>query len=82
MSLYTIEVDDAFVIEQINGIINTTFQREINSKYSNTGHEISAAVKDIVYSHKDEIIEKVVERATKEIVRKGLPKLLERGIRE
>ena len=82
MSLYAIEVDDTVVIEQINGIINTIFQREVNSKYSNTGHEISAAVKDIVYSHKDEIIEKVVERATKEIVRKGLPKLLERGIRE
>ena len=82
MSLYTIEVDDTFVIKQINDIINTTFLREINGKYSNTGHEISAAVKDIVYSHKDEIIEKVIERATKEIVRKGLPKLLERGIRE
>lgn len=82
MSLYTIEVDDTSVIKQINDIINTTFLREINNKYSNTGHEISAAVKDIVYSHKDEIIEKVVERATKEIVRKGLPKLIERGIRE
>lgn len=78
MSLYTIEIDDAVVTDQINGIINAIFKREINSKYSDTGHEISAAVKDIVYSHKDEIIEKVVERATKEIVRKGLPKLLER----
>lgn len=78
MSLYQIEVDDAKITEQINGIINAIFKREINSKYSETGHEISAAVKDIVYSHKDEIIEKVVERATKEIVRKGLPKLLER----
>lgn len=78
MSLYQIEVDDAKITEQINGIINAIFKQEINSKYSETGHEISAAVKDIVYSHKDEIIEKVVERATKEIVRKGLPKLLER----
>ena len=82
MSLYTIEVDDVAVTEQINGIINAIFKREISSKYTGTGHEISVAVKEIVYSHKDEIIEKVVDRATKEIVRKGLPKLLERGIRE
>ena len=80
MSLYQIEVDDAKITEQINGIINAIFKREINSKYSDTGHEISAAVKDIVYSHKDEIIEKVVDRATREIVKKGLHKLLERGI--
>lgn len=78
MTDYIITVDDAKVTEQINGIINAIFNREIQSKYGDTGHEISQAVKDIVYSHKDEIVEKVVERATAEIVRKGLPKLLER----
>lgn len=77
-SNYMITIDDAVVTEQINGIINTIFNREIHNKYGDTGHEISQAVKEIVYSHKDEIIEKVVERATAEIVRKGLPKLLER----
>ena len=41
---------------------------------------IAAAVKDLVYLHKDEIIDKVVDRAMKEIVRKELPRLLERGI--
>ncbi len=54
--------------------------KQINYKCSNTGYIIADAVKDLVYSHKDEIIEKVVDRATREIVRKGLPKLLERGI--
>ena len=49
-------------------------------KYSGTGDVIACAVKELVYSQKDEIIEKVVDRATKEIVRKGLPKLLERGM--
>ena len=49
----------------------------MNNKYSDTGHIIAAAVKDLVYSNKDEIIDKVVERATKEIVKKGLPKLME-----
>ena len=36
------------------------------------------AVKDYVYSRKDEIIEKVVARASAELVRKGLPILMER----
>ena len=78
MSHYTIEIDDTKVTEQINGILNQIFQREMHSKYGTTGHEMTQAIKEIVYSHKDEIIEKVVDRATKEIVRKGLPKLLER----
>ena len=77
MSQYVIEVDDKSITDQINGIINTVFKREITSKYGETGHEISKAVKDIVYSHKDEIIDKVIDRAVTEIVKKGLPKLLE-----
>ena len=80
MSQYVIEIDDKSVTDQINGIINAVFKREITSKYGETGHEISKAVKYIVYSHKDEIIDKVVDRAVKEIVRKGLPKLLEMGV--
>ena len=79
MSQYVIEIDDKSVTDQINGIINAIFKREITSKYGETGHEISKAVKDIVYSHKDEIIDKVIDRAVTEIVRKGLPKLLEMG---
>jgi len=78
MSSYTIEVNDDVVTEQINNILNTIFNREIKSKYSDTGDVIAVAVKELVYSHKDEIIDKVVERAVKEIVRKGMPKLLER----
>lgn len=80
MSWYQINIDDNAIQEQINGILNTIFNRELYSKYSETGDIIACAVKDLVYSHKDEIIDKVVDRATKEIVRKGLPKLLERGI--
>lgn len=78
MSEYIIQVDDTQITDQINNIINKVFNRELERKYGGTGKEIQQAVKDIVYSHKDEIIEKVVDRATKEIVRKGLPKLLER----
>lgn len=80
MSIYQINLDDGAIIEQINNILDTALMKQINYKCSNTGHIIAVAVKDLVYSHKDEIIDKVVDRATKEIVRKGLPKLLERGI--
>lgn len=78
MSRYMIEINDDVVTKQINDIINTIFNREINSKYSGTGDVIAVAVKELVYSHKDEIIDKVVDRDVKEIVRKGMPKLLER----
>lgn len=78
MSGYVIQIDDEKVTEQINGILNTIFNREMHNKYGATGNVIACAVKELVYSHKDEIIDKVVDRATKEIVRKGLPKLLEK----
>ena len=82
MSLYTIKIDDAAVTEQITGILNSIVNRELASKCSVSGDVVASAVKEIVYSRKDEIIEMVVDRATKEIVRKGLPKLLERGVTE
>ena len=80
MSYYQIKIDDDAIIEQINSILDTILKQEMNRKYSGTGDVIACAVKELVYSQKDEIIEKVVDRATKEIVKKGLPKLLERGI--
>jgi hypothetical protein len=39
---------------------------------------VDKAVKEYIYKNKDKIIERVVERASVEIVKKGLPKLLER----
>ena len=38
---------------------------------------ISEGVKEYIYTHKAEIITDVVNRASKEIVRKSIPKLLE-----
>ena len=78
MSLYQIEIDDNAIVEQVNTILNTIINREMNFKYSESDKEISRAVKELVYSRKDEIIERVVDRAAKEIVKKGLPKLLDR----
>lgn len=38
---------------------------------------VEKGIKQYIYSKKDEVIEKVIERASVEIVKKGLPKLLE-----
>ena len=40
------------------------------------------AVKEYIYVNKDKIIDRVVERASIEIVKKGLPKLVEKIGRE
>lgn len=78
MSQYLINIDDDAIKKQINHILNSIFLEEIDGRYSGVGPVIRDAVKDLVYSHKDEIIDKVVDRATREIVKKGLPKLLDR----
>ena len=78
MSIYQIAVDDEKVREQIQGIINEVFQQEMRCKYGQTNDMLRACIKDLIYSHKDEIIEKVVDRAAREICRKGLPKLLDK----
>jgi len=78
MSLYTIEINDDAIKEQVQGILNTICNCELNNKYSESGREISSAVKDLIYSRKEQIIEMVVERSTREIVKKGLPKLLDK----
>ena len=77
MSLYQINIDDNAIVDQINNILNTILQRQLNNNYSDTGRIVASSVKDLIYSRKDEIIDKVVDRATKEIVRKGLSRLLE-----
>lgn len=78
MSTYQIEIDDKAITDQINKILNAVFLDEMRRKYSDTGEEISKAVKDLIYDHKDEIIEKVVDRAATEITKKALPKLIKR----
>ena len=78
MSTYEITLDDKELRAQMSKILNTIFNQELNKKYSGAGDVIACAVKELVYSRKDEIIDKVVDRAVKEIVRKGLPKLLEK----
>ena len=78
MSRYQIDIDDDALQEQIQGILNTILNEQLHSRYHGAGGEISSAVKDLIYTRKDEIIEMVVDRASREIVKKGLPKLIER----
>ena len=78
MATYVIEIKDEIIEEQIANILNSELKYQLKSKYSDSGRVISEAIKELIYSRKDEIIEMVVDRAAKEIVRKGLPKLLER----
>ena len=78
MSQYVIEVDDKVIMDKVGEILNDALNRQMNYKYTDTDYVIRDAVKELVYSHKDEIIDRVVDRAVKEIVKKGLPKLMER----
>ena len=79
MATYQITLDDEVLEQKIGDILNDALNRQINRTASSTNELIAAACKELVYSHKDEIIDKVVERAAREIARKGLVKLLERG---
>lgn len=80
MSQFLIEVDETAIKEQIAGILKTVLKQELMSRYSDSGREISAAVKELIYANKDRIIEMVVDRASAEIVRKGLPRLMDKMI--
>ena len=80
MSQFLIEVDENAIKEQITRILNAVLKQERQSRYSDTGREISAAVKELIYANKDRIIEMVVDRASAEIVRKGLPRLMDKMI--
>lgn len=78
MAKYVIQIDETKIEEQINGILSDVLERQLRSKYTDSGKAISQGVKDLIYSHKDEIIEKVVNRAAAELVRKGMPKLIDK----
>lgn len=81
MSIYRIEIDETSVIKQVQYIIDEIVREEIRHKYGRKGSTADAMtvfVKEMVYAHKDEIIEKIVDRASREMVRKGMAKLIQR----
>ena len=80
-----IKIDD----ERIAKLVEEHIAKEIvTGSYSWEGREAKRGIRDAMdkavqkylYSQKDKIIEKVVERATREIVKKGIPKLLEKEL--
>jgi len=77
-----IEIDENYIAEMVSQKIAERIVTEY--KYENREAKIGVrdgvekAVKQYIYSEKDSIIERVVDRASVEIVKKGLPKLLDR----
>jgi len=76
-----INIDEQYIAELVsqeiaNRIVN---ERTYENREAKVGVRIGVdkAVKEYIYSKKDKIIDKVIERASREIVKKGLPKLLE-----
>lgn len=78
MATYEIQLDDEVLNKKIQDILNDALNRQLNKTASSLNQVIAEACKELVYAHKDEIIERVVERASREIAKRGLVKLLER----
>lgn len=80
MSKYIIqsEIDEEALLKEFERIVNQILSRQLGEETLKERGIIKQAIKDIVYSRKDEIIERVVNKATAEIVRKGMPRLLEK----
>lgn len=74
--------------KEIAKIVEEIIAKEIFKKYSSAEYDAKyglregtdKAIKAYIYSRKEEIIERCVARASAELVRKGLPKLLEREL--
>jgi hypothetical protein len=77
-----IEVDENYITELVSQEIakRIVAERGYENREAKIGIRdgVDKAIKQYIYSKKDSIIERVVDRASVEIVKKGLPKLLER----
>jgi len=77
-----IEIDEKYIAE----LVSQEIARRIVAEHGYESREakygiregVDKAIKQYIYSKKDDVIERVVERASVEIVKKGLPKLLDR----
>lgn len=79
-----IEIDDGYIAELVSrGIarrIVETHGYEAREARIGIRDGVDKAIKQYIYSKKDAIVDRVVERATVEIVKKGVPKLLKKAI--
>ena len=78
----TITVDEneltRIVTEQIADAMRNEYRSESHDTKYGIRKGVESAVKEYIYASKDEIIDRCVARASAELVRKGLPKLIER----
>ena len=77
-----LEIDDTYIKELVanqiaDRIIDSHCYENREAKYG-VREGTDKAIKNYIYSRKDEIIEKVISRASTEIVKKGMPKLLDK----
>ena len=70
-----IQIDEQELQEAITQIIARKITA--SSERQMMKREIAESVREVVYSQKDFIVDMVVDRATREIRKKALPKLLE-----
>ena len=79
-----IEIDESYITELVSQEIAKRLVTEhcYENREARIGIRkgVDKAIKQYIYSKKDSVIERVVDRATVEIVKKGLPKLLEKAI--
>ncbi|WP_096635842.1 hypothetical protein [Clostridium cochlearium] len=72
------EIDDEEIKTEMKNIIAKNLTSNYSYDRNVMQRAIGDAIKEVIYSQKEEIINKVVERASVEIVKKGLPKLIDR----
>jgi hypothetical protein len=77
-----IEIDENYITELVSQEIakRIVAERGYENREAKIGIRdgVDKAIKQYIYSKKELVIDRVVERATVEIVKKGLPKLLAR----
>jgi hypothetical protein len=73
-----IDIDDKELREEVTQIIARKLTQSWTSERNMFKRIIAESVREVVYSQKEEIINMVVERATREIVSKSIPKLLDK----
>lgn len=77
-----IEIDEKYIAE----LVSQEIAKRIVAEHGYENREarigirdgVDKAIKQYIYSKKDDVIERVVERASVEIVKKGIPKLIEK----
>lgn len=79
-----IEIDEGYMAElvskEIVRCIVETHEYENREARIEIRNVVDKAIKQYIYSKKDTIIDSIVDRATVEIAKKGLPKLLEKAM--